>query len=64
LKYYITSKKLYLKRLLSEEVPDQYKYFLGSSFTDYVTAVERKAEILSFLGPSSEIWSYYTMMRD
>ena len=64
LKYYITSKKLYLKRLLSEEVPDQYKYFLGSSFTNYVTAVERKAEILSFLGPSSEIWSYYTMMRD
>jgi tetratricopeptide (TPR) repeat protein len=61
---FLTSRKQYLARLMSDPPLEYYVFVLNRLFGDYCKTLEKKMEILSELGRSGDIWSYYTLMRE
>ena len=61
---FLTNRKQYLARLMSEPPLEYYLFVFNRLFGDYCKTLERKMEVLSDLGRSGDIWSYYTLMRE
>ncbi len=61
---FLTSRKQFLARLINDPLLDQYKFVFNELFREYTKTLERKRIVLSNLGKSGDIWSYYTLMRE
>ncbi len=61
---FLTSRKQFLARLINDPLLDHYKFVFNELFKEYTKTLERKRFILSNLGKSGDIWSYFTLMRE
>ncbi len=61
---FLASRRSYISRLVENGLPEDYLYVFNDLYELYEKAIEDKLEILSKMGSSGDIWSYFTLVRD
>ena len=61
---FLASRRSYISRLVENGLPEDYLYVFNDLYVLYKNAIDEKLKILSKMGSSGDIWSYFTLVRD
>lgn len=64
LKFFIYSKRTYLKRWFEVELSPEMLHWIASSYDLYIETLEKKLNLLNEMSKGGDIWAYYSLGRD
>ena len=64
LRFFIYSKKTYIKRWFKEDLSPEILHWIGRSFDLYIETLEKKLDLLHEMSSGGDIWAYYSLGKD